>query len=380
MGNIFTFEKNDKFFVKFFLLDSSLNLNLWGVTESALKRDLHTFVGKPFIWKPEFDHPDAVSGDQLLITQEEFRVGDIVAVGLDADTGKAWGIAEIYDQKAIKSIKDGEVNFVSPSIVFNRSDTVLVPDGSKIINHYEAAHVAAVQEPAYGVDKAQIKGKCSGDSDECLTQLDRVEASLVTKSKCGKFLKISQGKKSAVILNELDIFQSLLDQKIKSGDEIDVAVITTLFSKSKKSSLNQKSPESKLMSKDDKEKDETKDAVEDEDEDKSKDAETESKEKDENEAEVDEDSDSKDAEEKDDEEEAEDDEDKDDKDGKAKLAKTVAKLSKELASLKKEQASIKSTALQAKKNPIIATIVQAKTKLPHRIFGRVENMLFLVGS
>ena len=51
------FENQDKFFVKFFLLDASLNLNRWGVTRQSLEANLETFVGKPFVLTPKFDHP-----------------------------------------------------------------------------------------------------------------------------------------------------------------------------------------------------------------------------------------------------------------------------------------------------------------------------------
>ena len=379
-----SFSENNKFFVKFFLLDASLNLNQWGVTNEALQKDLHTFIGKPFIWKPEFNHPDATSGEHLLEVQEQFRVGDITSVGIDEKTGKAWGIAEIFNPMAIKSIKDGEVNFVSPSIVFNRADTVRLMDNSQVINHFEAAHVAAVADPAYGMQKAQIKGKCSGDSETCETNLARVEASrdvkkaVVTASQCGKFLRIEQGEKVFVIAKATDCIQQCIQEKADNGIEIDDQQIAICFSEcgeekanasvpqdcddpnvncdpeaspfsEGKSSLNTKSTKSKSMTiakAEDEFKDE--EAEEEEDKTESKKAEDMKDEKGEDEKEEAEEEDKEEAENED--EEAEDDKEE------AKLRKVIAKMQAELKSIKAE-------ATLNKKLPLINSIVEAKTKL-----------------
>ena len=66
------FENQDKYFIKFFLLDATLNLNRWGVTERSLKAGLDTAIGKPFVLTPDFNHPNASDGDDLLIQQEKF--------------------------------------------------------------------------------------------------------------------------------------------------------------------------------------------------------------------------------------------------------------------------------------------------------------------
>ncbi len=171
------FENEDKYFVKFFLLDATLNLNHWGVTRESLEANLDTFIGKPFVLTPEFNHPEAVDGDNLLVEQEKFRVGDIIKVGIEPRTGKAYGVAEITNESAKDILKNGEVSFVSPSIVFNNNDELDV-QGNAIIESWEGAHVAAVKDPAYTVNKAQIKGKCSGSEGVCMSNLSKVEASL----------------------------------------------------------------------------------------------------------------------------------------------------------------------------------------------------------
>jgi hypothetical protein len=388
-----SFQDNDKFFVKFFLLDASLNLNQWGVTSNALQRDLHTFIGKPFVWKPEFNHPDATSGEHLLQQQENYRAGDITSVGIDESTGKAWGIAEIFDKAAIESIKNGEVNFVSPSIVFNRSDTVRLADGSQVIDKYEAAHVAAVADPAYGMQKAQIKGKCSGDSETCETNLARVQASkdtkkaIVTPSKCGKYLRVEQGSKVFVIAKASDCVEKCIQEKADNGVEIDDQAIAVCFSecgekkaknanvtencndpkincdplaevgkKDAKSSLNDKTNDKKVTmtkAEEDKKLDEEAEMEEEDKTDATKKAEDEKEDHNQGEEE------DKEEAEEDDKEEAEEEE----KEDAEEEDKEEASLRKQVASMKKQLASIKSSAIAEKKAPLIKSIVEAKSKL-----------------
>jgi hypothetical protein len=113
---------------------------------------------------------------------------------------------------------------------------VRLADGSQIIDKYEAAHVAAVADPAYGMQKAQIKGKCSGDSETCETNLARVEASreskkaVVTPSKCGKFLRVEQGSKVFVIAKASDCVESCIQEKANANVEIDDQVIANCMS------------------------------------------------------------------------------------------------------------------------------------------------------
>ena len=193
------FENEDKLFIKFFLLDATVNLNTWGVTRQAMLKGLKTFIGKPFVLTADYGHPNASSGDDLLIQQEKYRVGDIIDVGIDTKTDKAYGVAEITSPEAKDIIKNGDVNFVSPSIVFNDEANVADKDGNSIITEFEGAHVAGVAEPAYGIDKAEIKGKCVGSKDSCNLTLQKVEAKV---SECGNYLSVKRAKKTQKELDE----------------------------------------------------------------------------------------------------------------------------------------------------------------------------------
>ena len=219
------FENDDKYFIKFFLLDATLNMNRWGVTEKALRTHLNSFIGKPFVLTPNFDHPSAESGDDLMVQQEKYRVGDIIQVGIESRSGKAWGLAEITDKKAAEILKRGDVNFVSPSIVFDNINEDYT-DGKSIITSFTGAHVAAVKDPAYGVDKAEIKGKCAGGSQTCLSQLKRVQAS---RSKCGKFTTIKAGGKEIIIAAN-ECVERCVKKKADNGTAIDEQALAICYS------------------------------------------------------------------------------------------------------------------------------------------------------
>ena len=196
------FENEDKLFIKFFLLDSSVNMNQWGVTRQAMLKGLSTFIGKPFVLTPDYGHPNAVNGDDLLVQQEKYRVGDIIDIGVESRTGKAYGIAEITNSEAKDILKNGTINFVSPSIVFNTGSEVTDREGNNIITEFEGAHVAGVAEPAYGIDKAEIKGKCVGSRESCDLTLQKVEA---TVSECGNYLTVKKAGSKKKDAEDVDI-------------------------------------------------------------------------------------------------------------------------------------------------------------------------------
>ena len=61
------FENEDKLFIKFFLLDSSVNLNTWGVTRKAMLNGLKSFISSLLQCRPR--RPEwAQSGHELAQT------------------------------------------------------------------------------------------------------------------------------------------------------------------------------------------------------------------------------------------------------------------------------------------------------------------------
>lgn len=237
-------QEQDRFFIKSFIIDETLNLNYWATTDAAIDNDLSTFIGKPFVITPDAGHPDAADGNQLMIEQEKFRVGTIIEVGRDASNGKAWALTEITDAAARKQIQDGEIRFVSPSITFNTATDMISVAGQDIVTRFNAAHLAGVKEPAYGMQKAQIKGSCAGSPGTCIPQLNAVQAS-VEKSKCGKILTINEGTISRVVKNASECMESCLLDKSEQGLIIDDEAIARCYSDCKNNSnKDQDSPKS----------------------------------------------------------------------------------------------------------------------------------------
>ena len=228
MPEIELIEESDRFFIKSFIIDESLNLNYWATTDAAIDEYLTTFIDKPFVLTPDRGHPDARDGKDLMIQQEKFRAGTILSVGRDASNGKAWAISEITDEEAKQALKSGEVRFVSPSITFNTDTDMISVAGNDIVTKFNAAHLAGVKEPAYGMQKAQIKGQCSGSPGTCLPQLSNVQAS-IEKSKCGKYITIHDGKTVRMIKNASECIEKCLKSRAEQNDNIDDEAIARCY-------------------------------------------------------------------------------------------------------------------------------------------------------
>lgn len=188
------FREGEGLYIRSFFADSDFNMNQWGVTPQSLKRDIasglqKSYNGKtaPIIMTPDYGHPPA-NIPNMLEVQEQFRVGDFLRTGIDPNNGRAYVDALIYNPEAIELIQNGQLNFVSPSI--KSLSEIHYGDGKIAVTKFTVNHLALVQNPAYGTMKAQIKGRCTGNGEECLRQLTNVQASLnesvmVEKLACG---------------------------------------------------------------------------------------------------------------------------------------------------------------------------------------------------
>jgi hypothetical protein len=76
------FEENGKFFIKAFLLDSSVNQNEWGVDLETLDANINTYIGKPLVLQDDFNHPNSGDSkyDHVIEYQEKFRIGNIIDI------------------------------------------------------------------------------------------------------------------------------------------------------------------------------------------------------------------------------------------------------------------------------------------------------------
>lgn len=171
-GQVSTFTDNGRLYLKTFLLDSSVNINEWGVTPSSLKKNINTFIGKPLVLTEDYSHPVPAQADSLahwLSYQEDYRIGTIVDV-VPKDSAY-YALIEITDPDAKKAIEGGAIpNYVSPAI----AQTL---DGSpaEAMKEWTGVHLAIVDEPAFTVKKATITASCGGDSEQCLLQLRKAK-------------------------------------------------------------------------------------------------------------------------------------------------------------------------------------------------------------
>ena len=177
------YEKEDKFYLKTFLLDDSVARNGMGVQPDYIPKNIHKFVGRPVILTPDFNHPHEFEHyketkdyktdiPELLKLQEKYSIGKIVDISTHSNIQQGGNtnysaLLEITDPKAISAFRAGKIpQYVSPSIYrINESDPV------HSITDYEPLHIAIVDNPAYGFHKANIRQTCQGNKNECQRML-----------------------------------------------------------------------------------------------------------------------------------------------------------------------------------------------------------------
>jgi len=188
-----SFEDNGKFFLKAFLLDSSINQNAWGVDPSTLNENINTYIGKPLVLQENFQHPDSGDSnyDHHMQYQDKFRIGNIVDI-VNKDSVYS-AIIEVTDNAAKEAFKKGDLPlYVSPQLFHD----AVGREPDTMTKTWRGTHLAIVKEPAFGVMKARVEGQCSGSPITCLAQLKRAS---VEKTKCNCINKaISNYKNSSV--------------------------------------------------------------------------------------------------------------------------------------------------------------------------------------
>jgi len=172
-------KEQDKLFLKSFLMDASLNKNLWGVNPDTLDENIKTYIGKPLVITEKLDHPEMdgePNFDHQLIYQDKFRIGTILDV--TNKDGIYSAVIEVTDPHAQEAFKLGNLpTYVSPSL-FHDGVLTEADDDTKT---WRGLHLAVVDEPAFGAIKAKITGQCTGKSDVCLAQLKRAKCDFCIK-------------------------------------------------------------------------------------------------------------------------------------------------------------------------------------------------------
>jgi hypothetical protein len=225
-----TFEDNGKFYIKAFLLDSSVNKNSWGVDNATLQQNINSYIGKPLVLQDDFQHPDSgdPNFDHVLQFQEKFRIGNIIDI-VNKDSMYS-AIIEVTDPIAKQAFQHGELPLtVSPQLYHDAFATE--PEGA--MTKWRGTHLAVVKEPAYGVTKARVHGQCSGSPMNCLAQLKRAS---VDQNHCNCVKQaITNYTKSASRLGQFTIHpdgtqtlrfygkgDSSLDKKVPDTSKLDV--------------------------------------------------------------------------------------------------------------------------------------------------------------
>lgn len=175
------FQQDNRFFVKTYLLDDSINKNRWGVKPEYISKHIMKFEGKPLLLTPDTFHPHEFEHvtedkdhqkniDEYKRLQEKYVIGKILNVNLHQGSNAHYNaLIEITDAKAIQSFKEGKVPlYVSPSIY-----RLNPQDPSDAITDYEPIHVAIVDNPAFGAHKANIRAQCQGDIVGCSRMLSQ---------------------------------------------------------------------------------------------------------------------------------------------------------------------------------------------------------------
>lgn len=180
-----TQDDKNGYYLKVFLVDDSINAAKWRIKTDYIPKHIDKFVGRPFILTKEHYHPlefDSLNIDyndvpstvnKLLETQDKYKIGTIRKVErsinpAQAAYGATWNAyVEITDPVAIQAFKNGYTpRYVSASIFrLNQNES------PQETTDFEPLHLAAVDNPAYGVHKAGVRGACQGNLGKCSKQL-----------------------------------------------------------------------------------------------------------------------------------------------------------------------------------------------------------------
>ena len=185
--------KQEGKYAKYWLLNAKqTNGNGWGVSRTSIAKNIHKFIGRPFVitakqWIPEseygeqFEHPYLPTNniENIISHQEKFRVGSIVDV-IEKD-GDYHAVIEINSKFANMMLPP----FCSPAIFQNNPGEA---DGD--ISDWEALHLAGLMEdPAYGARIALLKGSCLGTAEACSIQFKAAKQTTMCPKKKAKLVR-----------------------------------------------------------------------------------------------------------------------------------------------------------------------------------------------
>ena len=187
------YPQNDKYYLKAFLVNDRLNGMGWKLNPAYMEQNIKKFIGKPLILTQYKNHPHEFKHykqtgnieydkQKFLELQKPHEIGTIVNVlgnrnlAQGDNNNEYTAIIEVTDPNAIKSFKEQRVPlFVSPSILRTSGEWTDIQD-------FEALHLAVVDDPAFGIEVANVRKSCEADQNTCMSML--AQAGTETIKKC----------------------------------------------------------------------------------------------------------------------------------------------------------------------------------------------------
>ncbi len=202
-------EKDNHLYIKAFLLDSSVNLNSWGVNRETLDSNINSFIGKPIVITETFDHPESNDTFEHHINyQDKFRIGTIIDI-VQKD-GQYSAIAEITNEDAKQAFRAGNLPlYVSPQIYHDGVGKEPDDDAST----WRGTHLAIVKEPAFTVKKARVSHQCNGNGDTCVAQLKMASCSFCIKKTIQNYVSNIENKNSSLFTQNRNQISKLENDK-----------------------------------------------------------------------------------------------------------------------------------------------------------------------
>ena len=183
----------NKVYLKTFLIDHTLAMNGMRLVKA---NNLQKFVGKELILTPNKDHPPEfrkykqtgiphVDIPNFLKLQNRYRIGKIIEVNQSLVQGNDEpvysALIELDTTRGINLYRHRLLpKYVSVSLYQTKGD------GWADIQDFEALHLALVNDPAYGVTKARVRGSCEDSLEICrgrLAQAHLIQANWETRKK-----------------------------------------------------------------------------------------------------------------------------------------------------------------------------------------------------
>lgn len=182
-----------KLYLKTFLLDKHWNKQDT-LNPEAIRRNVQRFVGKPYIVTPSryfknvgrnvISHPaefDVEHGplEYFVNAQNKYKVGTIVSVypenntslaGYSQDDERWLADIEITDPLVRELYEGGKIPRYVSGAVYTLSKNSNNPSE---ITDFEPLHLAAVDIPMSGTDRAVVRGSCNGNHDQCVNKLSQ---------------------------------------------------------------------------------------------------------------------------------------------------------------------------------------------------------------